>query len=75
MTSVTSWFENILKKHIDKCLTMDVTLLSLYEFHVHSIDMSTKKKNLETKTCSYHEFDIDRYPCIHAVAACKFRNI
>ena len=58
MTPVTPWLEKILKKHIERCLTLDVTPLSLYEFHVRGINMSAKV-NLETRTCSCREFDID----------------
>ena len=73
-TPVTPWLEKKLKKRIESCFTMDVTPLNTYEFQVRDIDMFARV-NLETKTCTCREFDLDRYPCIHAVAACRFRNI
>jgi hypothetical protein len=73
-TDVTPWLEKILNKQIDQCVTMLVTPLNSVEFHVRGIEMSAKV-NLETRSCSCREFDLNRYPCVHAVAACRLRNI
>ena len=58
----------------DLCVTMDITSLNMYEFEVWGSDFRATV-NLENKTCSCREFDLDRYPCVYAVAACRFRNI
>ena len=73
-TAVTPWLEKKLKKRLDLCVRMDVTPLNMYEFEVRGCDFRATV-NLENKTCSCREFELDHYPCVHAAAACRFRNI
>ena len=53
---------------------MDVTPLNMYEFEVRGSDFRATV-NLENKTCSCREFDLDHYLCVHAAAACRFHDI
>ena len=46
----------------------------MYGFEVLGSDFRATV-NLENKTCSCREFELDHYPCVHAAAACRFRNI
>ena len=73
-TPVTPWLEKILRKRLNECRRFNVTPLSTFEFEVRTIDFVTTV-NLEAKTCSCRQFQLDQYPCIHAIAACRFRNL
>ena len=46
----------------------------MYEFEVHTFEVRTNV-NLEAKSCSCQQFPLDQYPCIHAIAACRFQNL
>ena len=66
--------EKKLKKRLDLCVRMDVTPLNMYEFEVRGCDFRATV-NLENKTCSCREFDLDRYPCVHVATAYRFCNV
>ena len=53
---------------------MNVTPLNMYEFEVQISDFRATV-NLENKTCSCRESDLDHYPCVHVADAYRFRNI
>ena len=68
---VTPWLEKKLTKRLDECRRFTVIPLSMYEFEVRTFEVRTIV-NLEAKTCSCRQFQLDRYPCVHAIAACRF---
>lgn len=73
-TPVTPWLEKLLQKRLNDCRTFTVTPLSMYEFQVCTFEFSTTV-NLESKTCACRQFQLDQYPCIHAIAACRYKNL
>ncbi|XP_023644231.1 uncharacterized protein LOC111832126 [Capsella rubella] len=58
----------------DKCSDaklLPVTELNSYflDYSVTGVDGSSYVVDLKNKTCYCKQFDIDRYPCVHAIAA------
>nr|XP_015898030.1 uncharacterized protein LOC107431586 [Ziziphus jujuba var. spinosa] len=70
-TLVTNWLENIMQECSNNAKGLRVIPLNLYEFQIFGYGMFVGVVNLENKTCSCKEFDIDGFPCVHAIEACK----
>ncbi|XP_060668520.1 uncharacterized protein LOC125419637 [Ziziphus jujuba] len=74
-TPVTNWLEKIMQDRSNNGRGLCVMPMNLYEFQVVGHGMFVGVVNLENKTCSCKEFDIDGFPCVHAIAACKHQHI
>ncbi|XP_024014500.1 uncharacterized protein LOC112088451 [Eutrema salsugineum] len=63
--------ENELHKQCAIATKLDVTELNLpgLEYSVVGVDGKSYLVNLDTKSCGCHMFDIDKIPCVHAIAA------
>ncbi|XP_009123545.1 protein FAR-RED ELONGATED HYPOCOTYL 3-like [Brassica rapa] len=61
--------ENKLHKRVPKGEKLQVTLLNNFklEYNVIGKDGKTYLVDLQNKTCSCRKFDIDKYPCVHAI--------
>ncbi|XP_048325692.2 uncharacterized protein LOC107424145 isoform X1 [Ziziphus jujuba] len=70
-TLVTNWLENIMQERSNNGRGLRVIPLNLYEFQIVGYGMFVGAVNLENKTCSCKEFNIDGFPCVHAIEACK----
>ena len=63
--------ENKMHKRVTKGKKQQVTPLNIFklEYNVIGKDGNTYLVDLQNKTCSCRKFDIDRYPCVHAIGA------
>ncbi|XP_024006404.1 uncharacterized protein LOC112082921 [Eutrema salsugineum] len=63
--------ENELHKQCAIATKLDVTELNLpgLEYSVVGVDGKSYLVNLDTKSCGCRMFDIDKIPCVHAIAA------
>ena len=55
-------------------LYLTVRPLSEVEFHVGT-GPAAVVVHLDTRKCDCREFDVDRFPCCHAIAACNWRGM
>ncbi|XP_024009129.1 uncharacterized protein LOC112084159 [Eutrema salsugineum] len=64
------YVENVLHGRVEIAQSLNVTELNsiLVEYAVVRGDGKTYLVNLKTKSCSCRWFDIDKYPCVHALA-------
>ncbi|XP_038698032.1 uncharacterized protein LOC119995596 [Tripterygium wilfordii] len=53
---------------------LNVQPISHSEYYVRDGDQDGQV-DLQNKTCSCRVFDLDQLPCVHALAACRVRNI
>ncbi|XP_024016096.1 uncharacterized protein LOC112089259 [Eutrema salsugineum] len=67
------YVENVLHMRVKIAQSLNVTELNsfLLEYAVVGGDEKTYLVNLKTKSCSCRCFDIDKYPCVHALAAVR----
>ncbi|XP_024015901.1 uncharacterized protein LOC112089155 [Eutrema salsugineum] len=67
------YVENVLHGRVEIAQSLNVTELNsfLLEYAVVGGDGKTYLVNLKTKSCSCRWFDIDKYPCDHALAAVR----
>ena len=71
---MTTWLEEQLQARLAMSQPMFVSSISFHEFEVTN---GNRKEivNLHSKTCTCQEFDVDQFPCVHAVASCGDQNI
>ncbi|KAL1188624.1 hypothetical protein V5N11_009791 [Cardamine amara subsp. amara] len=73
-SNVVDIVENILHTRCAEALLLSVTELNSYhlEYSVIGKDGKTYLVDLKMKSCSCRCFDIDKYPCVHAIAAARY---
>ncbi|XP_038695538.1 uncharacterized protein LOC119992830 [Tripterygium wilfordii] len=72
--SVTSYLCFECDKEVRKRSNRLQRLISHSEYYVRDGDQDGQV-DLQNKTCSCRVFDLDQLPCVHALAACRVRNI
>ena len=73
-TTLTTWTEERLKKKEKIAQRSFVTAINPYQFRVVG-DHLEGVVNLTAKTCMCRKFNMDHYPCVHAMACCLYRHI
>ncbi len=73
-STVTDYVNDEMAIRWEASLSLLVRPLSQYEFQVGSGAAATVV-NLHTRSCECKKFDIDRFPCSHAIAAAKERGV
>ena len=67
-TPLTPMAENIIRKRFKKALEMNVKQLNRFEYEVTGKD-NDAIVDLGQRQCSCRVFDLDKLPCVHALAA------
>ncbi|RVW14908.1 hypothetical protein CK203_072251 [Vitis vinifera] len=65
---------NLLQKWYNMSATYLVEPINSKECNVNYAGISAQV-TLDTRSCTYRQFDLDHIPCAHAIAACRFYNI
>ncbi len=73
-TPLTTWTEAKIFKHHENAQRMFVQPINPNEYRVIGNPMEGLV-NLNTKSCTCRKFDLDQYPCVHAMAVCLNRRI
>ncbi|KAA0032136.1 MuDRA-like transposase [Cucumis melo var. makuwa] len=73
-STLTKWAELVIQKKQEGALTMKVNPIDCYQFHVKNLDKE-EVVNLQTKECTCKEFQAEKLPCSHVIAAARDRNI
>ena len=70
---VSDWVGNAIRANFVQSLSMGVRQLSAHEYEVRK-GTSTWLVNLVGRLCSCRRFNVDQYPCAHAMAASIARD-
>ncbi|XP_022873382.1 uncharacterized protein LOC111392302 [Olea europaea var. sylvestris] len=73
-TTLTPPIEDKKRKKYNDAKRLIVVTINEYELHV-GVENEMHIVNLEARTCSCREFDLEKLPCKHALAAAKFEGI
>ncbi|XP_038719834.1 uncharacterized protein LOC120012484 [Tripterygium wilfordii] len=78
-TNITECLNAILRdvrirKRSNRLQRLNVQPISHNKYYVRDGDQDGQV-DLQNKTCSCQVFDLDQLPCVHALAACRVRNI
>ncbi|KAL5782608.1 hypothetical protein ACOSP7_007637 [Xanthoceras sorbifolium] len=73
-TQLTERVEALIGVSDESAQHMKVSPIALYQFEVHD-GKHNEIVDLENRTCSCREFDLDQIPCAHALAAIKHRGL
>jgi hypothetical protein len=69
------WFDFMFMNHANfEFIKFQVAPIDLYAFQIYD-QSQTFIVNLNNNTCTCREFDLDRLPCAHAIAACRAKEI
>ena len=71
---VSDWVANAIRSNFAQSLSMVARPLSSHEFEVRK-GTSTWLVNLTGRLCSCRRFNVDQYPCSHALAAAQSRGV
>ena len=71
---LTRWSKQQLDKRSPIAQRMMVQPINPNEYRVTGAP-SEGMVNFTTKSCTCRKFDLDQYPCIHAMAACRYRHL
>ncbi|XP_062103266.1 uncharacterized protein LOC133814301 [Humulus lupulus] len=66
--------EDIMRQRYEKSRYMRVTLINLSKFRVNGEPLDDLV-NIEEHSCTCREFDIDKIPCAHGVAAATYHGV
>ena len=73
-TELTMWANGELRSRYNMSATYLVEPINSKECNVNYAGISAQV-NLDTRSCTCRQFDLDHIPCAHAIAACRFYNI
>ncbi|XP_022891898.1 uncharacterized protein LOC111406753 [Olea europaea var. sylvestris] len=73
-TTLTPPIEEKMRKQYDDAKGQMVVPINEYELHV-GVENEMHIVNLEARTCTCREFDLEKLPCKHALAAAKFKGV
>nr|CAN66712.1 hypothetical protein VITISV_041525 [Vitis vinifera] len=73
-TELTMWADGELCSRYNMSATYLVEPINSKECNVNYAGISAQV-NLDTRSCTCRQFDLDHIPCAHAIAACRFYNI
>ncbi|RVW12731.1 hypothetical protein CK203_111680 [Vitis vinifera] len=73
-TELTMWADGELHSRYNMSATYLVEPINSKECNVNYAGISAQV-NLDTRSCTCRQFDLDHIPCAHAIAACRFYNI
>ena len=73
-TELTMWADGELRSRYNMSATYLVEPINSKECNVNYAGISAQV-NLDTRSCTCRQFDLDHIPCAHAIAACRFYNI
>ncbi|XP_034676991.1 uncharacterized protein LOC117907534 [Vitis riparia] len=73
-TELTMWADGELHSRYNMSATYLVEPINSKECNVNYVGISAQV-NLDTRSCTCRQFDLDHIPCAHAIAACRFYNI
>ncbi|RVW52246.1 hypothetical protein CK203_077285 [Vitis vinifera] len=73
-TELTMWADGELYSRYNMSATYLVEPINSKECNVNYAGISAQV-NLDTRSCTCRQFDLDHIPCAHAIAACRFYNI
>ena len=73
-TELTRWADGELHSRYNMSATYLVEPINSKECNVNYAGISAQV-NLDTRSCTCRQFDLDHIPCAHAIAACRFYNI
>ena len=73
-TQLTERVEALIGVSDESAQHMKVSPIAVYQFEVHD-GKQNGIVDLENRTCSCREFDLDQIPCAHALAAIKYRGL
>ncbi|XP_010424604.1 PREDICTED: uncharacterized protein LOC104709737 [Camelina sativa] len=73
-TVLTKGVENLLEECIEEARHLNVQEIDKHQFQV-SGGTSMHVVNLKYKRCSCRRFDLERIPCVHAIAAAEKANL
>ncbi|RVW50000.1 hypothetical protein CK203_082263 [Vitis vinifera] len=73
-TELTMWVDGELRSRYNMSARYLVEPINSKECNVNYADISAQV-NLDTRSCTCRQFDLDHIPCAHAIVACRFYNI
>ncbi|KAL6339216.1 hypothetical protein AAG906_024367 [Vitis piasezkii] len=73
-TELTMWADGELHSRYNMSATYLMEPINSKECNVNYVGISAQV-NLDTRSCTCRQFDLDHIPCAHAIAACRFYNI
>ncbi|RVW82952.1 hypothetical protein CK203_038338 [Vitis vinifera] len=73
-TKLTMWADGELHSRYNMSATYLVEPINSKECNVNYAGISAQV-NLDTRSCTCRQFDLDHIPCAHAIVACRFYNI
>ncbi|RVW45505.1 hypothetical protein CK203_091441 [Vitis vinifera] len=74
LIELTMWADGELHSRYNMSATYLVEPINSKECNVNYVGISAQV-NLDTRSCTCRQFDLDHIPCAHAIAACSFYNI
>ena len=73
-TKLTMWAYRELHSRYNMSATYLVEPINSKKCNVKYVGISAQV-NLDTRSCTCRQFDLDHIPCAHAIATCRFYNI
>ncbi|CAA7016063.1 unnamed protein product [Microthlaspi erraticum] len=73
-TTLTRGVEKLLEKRVQQAKLYKVQAIDVHHAQV-TCGMSLNVVNLKEKKCSCRRFDVEKLPCVHAIAAAEARRI
>ena len=71
---LTMWAYRELRSRYNMSATYLVEPINSKKCNVKYVGISAQV-NLDTRSCTCRQFDLDHIPCAHAIATCRFYNI